>query len=255
VPTPPEQRSVHDRALDDIGGLALGEQVEPVIADHIRDCLLCQHELTVYRELVSELRAGANVEEQADAEPPAALWDRIATEVGAGTPESSAASTPPPVQQAHASHAAAPARRRWQRPLLAAAAAVAVFVAGLGGWAIGRSGPDSSPPRAAQAALAAQPGTSTAVHGTATIHPSNEGFTMVVNTRRLPAPNGYYEVWLYNPSANRMVAVGTLGTAGRGSFTVPQGIDLAAYHIVDVSAQRFDGNPAHQRSVLRGPLS
>jgi hypothetical protein len=149
----------------------------------------------------------------------------------------------------------ASARRRWRRPLLAAAAAVAVFAAGLGGWAIGRSGPDRSVPRAAQAALAAQPGTSTAVHGTATIHPSDDGYTMVVDTRRLPARDGYYEVWLFNPSVNRMVAVGTLGTGGRGSFTVPEGIDLSAYHVVDVSAQRFNGNPAHARSVLRGALS
>jgi hypothetical protein len=51
-----------------------------------------------------------------------------------------------------------------------------------------------------------------------------------------------------------MVAVGTLGDDDRGSFTVPAGLDLTAYHVVDVSAQNYDGNPAHQQSVLRGQL-
>ena len=78
---------------------------------------------------------------------------------------------------------------------------------------------------------------------------------MSVSADGLPADDGYYEVWLFNPSINQMVAVGTLGAGGRGCFTVPDGIDLRAYHVVDVSAQKYNGNNTHERSVLRGPLS
>ncbi len=92
------------------------------------------------------------------------------------------------------------------------------------------------------------------MQGTAVVRRSPDGYTLQVNTEKLPAPPGYYEVWLYNPSINQMIAVGTLGSGARGSFTVPDGIDLIAYHLVDVSAQRYDGNNTHERSVLRGPL-
>ena len=73
--------------------------------------------------------------------------------------------------------------------------------------------------------------------------------------RGLPLRQGYYEVWLFNPSSNQMVAVGTLADNGTGSFPVPAGLDPHAYHVVDVSAQDYDGDPAHKQSVLRGQLT
>ncbi len=145
--------------------------------------------------------------------------------------------------------------RRWVRPLLAAAAAVVLLAAGTVGWALGRSSDANTVTRTSAAVLTSQPGTPAAVAGRAVVHNSPNGDTLQVSTTNMPAPAGYYEVWLYNPSINQMVAVGTLGTGAQGSFTVPSGIDLNAYHVVDVSAQRYDGNNTHERSVLRGSLA
>jgi hypothetical protein len=80
------------------------------------------------------------------------------------------------------------------------------------------------------------------------------GFVMDVRTAGLPARDGFYEVWLFDPSAVKMVPIGLLGSGGRGSFTVPGGLDVTAYHVVDVSIQRYDGNPKHGTSALRGAL-
>jgi hypothetical protein len=51
-----------------------------------------------------------------------------------------------------------------------------------------------------------------------------------------------------------MVPVGVLnGSTGR--FTVPAGVNLTDYPVVDVSLEPLDGNPAHSgTSVLRGTL-
>ncbi len=41
-----------------------------------------------------------------------------------------------------------------------------------------------------------------------------------------------------------------------GTFTVPDGLDLSRYDLVDVSAEPYDGNPAHSGdSIIRGKLS
>ena len=92
-------------------------------------------------------------------------------------------------------------------------------------------------------------------HGTATISQTADGLTLKVTAKALPLRQGYYEVWLYNPTADQMVAVGTLGAGGDGIWSLASTIDLRSYSIVNVSAQDFDGNPAHKDSVLQGPLT
>ena len=235
--TPHDEDDLHVRALDDLASYALGEAPEPIVAEHIAHCEQCQAELSDYERVAALARMSGRVEDDPDI-PPAGVWARIEAELHPPA-------TPLPV-----------ARRapRWRRTLLAAAAVVAVLSAAVAGWAIGHSSSSNSPGSSAQAVLQAQPGTADEVRGMATMHSSRTGYSMDVRTKGLPAYNGYYEVWLYNPSANRMVAIGTLGAGGVGSFTVPGGIDTQAYHVVDVSAQRYNGDNGHQRSVLRGPL-
>jgi hypothetical protein len=92
-------------------------------------------------------------------------------------------------------------------------------------------------------------------HGTATVTQGEAGTTLSVAASHLPLRQGYYEVWLYNPQADKMIAVGTLGSGGDGVWTLASTIDLRSYSVVDVSAQDFDGNPAHKDSVLQGPLT
>jgi hypothetical protein len=236
VSTPRDENDLHVRAVDDLASFALGEAPDPGIAEHIEHCERCQAELADYQRIAALARLSGR-DDDADV-PPAGLWERIEAELA-----------PPVVQVAPRSPAP-----RWRRGLIAAAAAIVVIGAALGGWLIGRSSTTMSANRSAHAVLQAQPGTADEVHGTATMHTSTAGYTMDVKTNGLPAYNGYYEVWLYNPSVGTMVAVGTLGTGGKGSFTVPGGIDTQAYHVVDVSAQRYNGDNRHQRSVLRGAL-
>jgi len=238
----PHDPDVHIRALDDLASLALGEQVSPEVTAHVAGCDRCRQELAAYRRVVELARVEDRVD---DGEaPPAAVWERI---------EAATATSPgaiPPVATVVPLGGRRP-RRGW----LAAAAAVLVLGAGFGGWALGRSGTGGPTAQTARAALHAQPGSTENVDGIATVRPAAHGYQLDVATSGLPARNGYYEVWLYAPSSNIMVAVGTLGIGGQGSFTVPAGIDLSAYHVVDVSAQNYDGNAAHQRSVLQGPLT
>jgi RNA polymerase sigma-70 factor (ECF subfamily) len=46
------------------------------------------------------------------------------------------------------------------------------------------------------------------------------------------------------------------GIGDEGRFTFPVGLDLDDFAVVDVSAEPFDGDPAHSGdSILRGELS
>ncbi len=143
----------------------------------------------------------------------------------------------------------------WRRGLLVAAAVVAIAASVGTGVLLGR--PDSAPVVAVQseADLMPMPSGPPTAHGTATITQTATGLTLRVAARQLPLRQGYYEVWLYNPTADKMVAVGTLGAAGDGAWSLASTIDLRSYSIVNVSAQDFDGNPAHKDSVLQGPLT
>ncbi|MGY1904647.1 anti-sigma factor [Modestobacter sp. SYSU DS0904] len=67
--------------------------------------------------------------------------------------------------------------------------------------------------------------------------------------------DGYYEVWLLRPDVSGMVQVGVV-TAGTTSLPLPDGLDLAAFPVVDVSVEPLDGDPTHSGvSVARGELS
>ena len=229
--------------------LALGETVDPAFAAHVATCQRCQRDLDAYSHVVGLARESARHRSIPTIPPPPRVWSRIIEEldIPAGFLPRSTPQTPRPRTTQRS-------RRLSRRALAIAAAAVIGIGIAVGGFAVGRSTSHPSSPAAAQATLLPQPGGPTAVAGTATVKPAADGSTLAVTTAGLPVRNGYYEVWLYNPTINHMVAVGTLGDDARGTFTVPAGLDLAGYHVVDVSAQNYDGNPAHQQSVLRGQL-
>ena len=65
---------------------------------------------------------------------------------------------------------------------------------------------------------------------------------------------GYREVWLIDRDVTRLVSLGVL-SGSEGRFTVPDGLDLADFAVVDVSEEPFDGDPAHSGdSIVRGIL-
>lgn len=245
-----DPQEMHDATQRDIAALALGEPIDAAQRAHMMGCPTCQADVAAYRHIAGLARAGRAPAGAAD-QPPAHVWARIVDELGLAAGTAGAPAADSDVRSSGPRRRPATARRR---VLVAAAAVVALVAAGAGGWAVGHAGSPQGAQRSAQARLAAQPGTAQRVHGTASVHPSALGHTLTVDASGLPATAGYYEVWLFDPSINQMVAVGSLGDGGRGSFTVPAGLDLASYHVVDVSAQRFDGNNRHERSVLRGPL-
>jgi hypothetical protein len=143
----------------------------------------------------------------------------------------------------------------WRRGLLVAAVVVAAAVGTAAGVAIGQRTDDRVAAVEYQAELKPMPAGPADAHATATVTQADGSQTLKVNARQLPLRQGYYEVWLYNPTADKMVAVGTLGAAGDGEFTLASTIDLRSYSVVDVSAQDFDGNPVHKTSMLQGPLT
>ena len=67
--------------------------------------------------------------------------------------------------------------------------------------------------------------------------------------------SGFRGVWVGSADLSKMVSLGVLANDS-GVFTIPAGIDLSQYPIVDISDQPFNGNPAHSGdSIARGTLN
>ncbi len=152
----------------------------------------------------------------------------------------------------------ATARRPGRPALLLAAAALAIGL--LGGGLIGRqlagdspSSPTSPPVVAATdlAGLTLAP----AAAGRADVVQTGSGRRLDLDVSRLAAPDGFYEVWLIDPTVTKMVPIGVL-TGSTGEFSLPAGVDLHSYPLLDISIQPLNGDPKHSgRSVLRGTFA
>lgn len=230
--------------------LALGEpagtQTERA---HVAACSRCTQELDGLREVVGLARdAGPDVL----VAPPDVVWERITDELGlTRTGQRSTDEPVPPI-------ASLDARRR--RPTgggrpwawVAGAAAAGVLIGGTGAWMVLRG--EDAPTVIATATLEPLPGWDAS--GTAEVETTSDGARVLVvdlgDTE--PSADGFREVWLLTPDVSGLISVGTLeGTSGR--FDLPDGLDLAEFSVVDVSEERFDGDPAHSGdSIVRGPL-
>jgi len=80
---------------------------------------------------------------------------------------------------------------------------------------------------------------------------------MRVDVRNLPLTTGFHEVWLIDPDdLTKMVAIGNLSDKPDVVLTVPPGIDMNRYRLVDISDEPHDGDAAHSgHSLLRGTLT
>ena len=147
-----------------------------------------------------------------------------------------------------------PRRRRVWVPVAAAACAVGV-VGGVAGGAWWQSTRAPAPETViAQAQLDALPGWTAT--GSALVEESADGRReVVVDLADDVGADGLREVWLLTADATGLVSVGLLdGSSGR--FSIPAGVNLAEFPVVDVSAEPADGNPAHSGdSIVRGTLS
>lgn len=165
-------------------------------------------------------------------QPPAALWGRIADEVGI------------PARPIALEH-----RRRRLTPIFAAAAAVvlvAVIVTAVTLW------PDPS----SDTVLAATQLDTLAGNGSGSAELVNHRGHMQLHlhTADLDPEGGYIEVWMIDPSVTRMISLGPL--RADGSYDLPDTMDPSDFPIVDISVEPNDGDPTHSgTSLLRGQLN
>ena len=267
--------------------LALGEPGAADVEAHLAECPSCGGELAALRAVVNAARSpepaarhSSELDDRFDENahpvhrvtPPPSVWTAIAAATGvearprpeevarhAGSVEPMPFIEPDAPKETASTRAPVPSPRSWRSRLdtrlLAVAAAGLVF--GLVGGVIGnRVLTDDGEPTApviAATELAGLPAAPTA-SGKADVVRTAQGRTLDLDVRKLGAADGFYEVWLIDPTVTKMVPVGVL-SGGQGRFVLPAGVDLADYPLVDVSVEPLDGNPAHSgKSVLRGTL-
>ncbi|MDE0974727.1 MAG: anti-sigma factor [Candidatus Nanopelagicales bacterium] len=224
---------------DTIALIAIGESALPSDIEHVRGCLPCQGELDELTAVASSARAVNSEDRPVDA--PAQIWDRIEAELAADSRTIPAPVTP----QVH----------RKSRAMFALAASVGILIGGLGTYTVVASNSaNPSPTLVAQAAL--EPLRGVTEPAVASVQQIDGREVLYVQASGLPATDGFYEVWLLAPDSLDMISIGMLDASEGGKFPLPAGIYLAAFPVVDISLERFDGDVTHSTdSILRGTLT
>jgi hypothetical protein len=146
---------------------------------------------------------------------------------------------------------------RHRSALLPIAAALAGVLAGAGAAVLldRDSSPGTSAPAASVEARAVlDPLPERTGGGEAVLQRSGDERRLVVTASGLSSGEGFTEVWLLDADAGRLVSLGVL-QGDRGSFPVPEGLDIGDYPLVDLSLEPFDGDPRHSAdSIVRGEL-
>ncbi len=245
---------------------ALGERIHQADASHIESCLTCSVDAQELRDVVALAREAPHVLP----EVPASVWSGISAELGRDVvpPHQAAASTgatarrgeePPVAPSPGHSDVVQPQLDRRRTPVwgLALAAMAGAIVGGaVVSSAVDRGSSPSADPEVfvAQAALAPLTDVVTG-DGEATVVDSADGKVVRVDARALPDNDGFYEVWLLNAGATRMVALGALPAGSVGTFTLPPGLSIEDFPVVDISLESYDGDPTHStKSLMRGVL-
>ena len=213
---------------------------------HLAGCARCRSELDQLRAVVGTARS-AEIDDT-PAPPGRAVWDGIASQLALKdrTLPAGAASPDQPVV------VLAEARQRRRGPWLVAAAAAVVGVFA-GAVVVGVATRTPEPTLLASAVL--DPLNVPDADGLAELTEQGASRNLSVDVRGLPPTDGFYEVWLLDESAEKLVSLGTLGAGDAGVFPIPADLDVALFPVVDVSREPLDGNPAHSTdSVVRGTL-
>lgn len=241
---------------EDLALVALGEPVDAATREHLDACPECAATVASFADVVGVAR-GIGPDDVLVA-PPERVWAAISEELalsgpasGAGTRAAPGAEDAASADQVAPSAQVVPLRRRGL-PWLAAAAAAGVVVGSVGtGLLLNR--PEPAPTTLARAALDPLPGWEAS--GDAQVLERADGTVELVVTLDGPAADGdFREVWLIDREVTRLVSLGVL-EGSSGTFTVPTGLDLADFAVVDISAEPFDGDPAHSGdSIIRGVL-
>ena len=269
-------------SAEDLALRALGEELADLPESHLVGCAHCQSELDQLRAVVTTARSVQP--EDYPVTPPASVWDAVVAELGLAPTDTNVASEPgsdpkgsdptnptDPTgpsgsglsgsdrrRSSDAPVVPLPVQRRSPRQslLLAAAAGVVGLLIGVGVTTVATSGNDDLPV-VASTKLTVLADDSRG--GNAEVLSDGGGRVLELDVPTLaPDSKGFYEVWLLDKDAKRLVSIGLLdlsqGSTAR--FPIPDDLDLATYPIVDVSVEPTDGNPAHSGdSIVRGTLA
>jgi hypothetical protein len=234
---------------------AVGEPAgTPEDRSHLQTCEQCRRELA---DLTSAARVARTLTIEDHHRPAVAegVWSSILAEIPElADPVDPPAPAVPGVATARSRTTAARRRKPRRAWLIAAVVAgvVGLGVGAAGSWAVQRS---ASVQASDVLRADLRPLDSPAAHGTAAIRAVGQAHELRVQLAGAGVPGRFLEVWLADSAAKRMVAIGVLDSRQQGSFTIPAALDLGTYTLVDVSAQAYDGNPAHSSvSVARGQL-
>ncbi len=263
--------SPHDEhtSADDLALSALGEQLDVSGETHLADCPQCRAEVDELRAVVAGARAATG--DDVPQPPPDDVWRAIVEELGldpaaaapatAGLAAAGPAGVPAPAEvpgRPVPSAADRPARWGRRSAVLAAAAAAAGLLAGSVVTGLVLSGDDDGGQGqvVASTRLAALPDRRGS--GEAEVLGVGDARVLELDVSGLTPGQGFYEVWLLDEKAERLVSIGLLDPA-RGPtarFPLPADLDLATFPVVDVSLEPADGDPSHSGdSIVRGTLT
>ncbi len=248
---------------------ALGEDIPAHESAHLYACEACLADVATLAEVVT---LGREAPRELP-EVPEAVWSGITRElslVGAPDGDESRPVAPPgafrggpptgagrPTAPEAEVIALAPRRARRGFQSMALAAAVGALVGGAVVWsAVDRASADSGGQDVFLAQAVLEPlQDSVTEPGEATVLDSPDGKVVRVDARTLPADDGFYEVWLLDADATKLVALGALPAGSIGTFTVPPGLSITDFPVVDISLESYDGDPSHSKnSLMRGVL-
>jgi hypothetical protein len=237
---------------EQLGLAALREPLPADDAAHLESCERCRAEVASLQRSVDLLAVPEFAAPGASVPPPPGVWDAIAAATGVSArPQAEAPSAP--VSEPAPEATVLPFRSRRRPVLLAAAAAVAGAVIGAGAVAVlDRTGDDGD----AITTVALDPLADNEASGRAEVVVREDGSRIVEVDLDAPAldDDAYYEIWLIDPDVVGMVPLGIV-SPGTQTFEVPEGLDLDAFPIVDVSVEQLDGDPLHSGvSVARGQI-
>ena len=225
--------------------IALGEPAGDVDERaHLAECTQCHDDVASLSATVSVARSVTR--DDAVVPAPPQVWEAVRTELGLSAglePDGRAAARVPSTR----------GRGRWSTPWIATAAAAGVVVGGVGGTVLTGNLAEPATTVVAQATLDPLPGWEAT--GAAVVEETDDGIReLVVSFEGGDDVGGYREVWLIDSEVTRLVSLGVLvGSTGR--FTLPPGVDLVEFPVVDISDEPFDGDPTHSGdSILRGLL-
>lgn len=236
------------------------ERRDTAVDAHLDACRLCSSHVASLRRTVDlALASGGDSFDSADIlghpddpdpdAPPDRVWRAITRELSGS--ESPVAPRP---------SAARRSRPAWRRLALPVAAAVVGVAAGIGlGLTI--AVPAGSAGGTTVARLAPVTGLDPTGTGTVEMVSTDGRSRMVVRLDGVTDLAGadFLEAWLMDPAGRKLLALGSLtrdGNGFQGTFTVPANLPTSEFDTVDVSAEKWDGNPDHSRvSLLRGSLT